>query len=59
LGSGSLLPATAVDQLGATLGRWFGLSDSQVLSVFPNLQYWNAADRYLNFLPAPAAARRG
>jgi len=37
LGNGALLPSTSVDQLGATLGRWFGASDSQLLDVFPNL----------------------
>jgi uncharacterized protein (DUF1501 family) len=37
IGNGSLLPTTSVDQLGATLGTWFGLSDSQLLDVFPNL----------------------
>jgi len=37
LGNGALLPTTAVDQLGATLGRWFGASDQQLLDVFPNL----------------------
>lgn len=37
LGNGALLPSTAVDQMGATLGRWFGASESQLLEVFPNL----------------------
>jgi uncharacterized protein (DUF1501 family) len=44
LGNGSLLPTTSVDQLGATLGRWFGLSDSQLLDVFPNLQNFSTRD---------------
>jgi uncharacterized protein (DUF1501 family) len=48
LGNGSLLPTTAVDQLGATLAKWFGLSDSQCLDVFPNLQ--NFSTRNLGFM---------
>jgi len=50
LGNGSLLPQTSVDQLGATLGRWFGLSDTQVLDIFPNLANFNASARNLGFL---------
>ncbi|QGZ41789.1 uncharacterized protein (DUF1501 family) [Pseudoduganella flava] len=37
VGRGALLPNLAVEQYGATLGRWFGVSDSQLLDVFPNL----------------------
>lgn len=37
LGNGALLPSTAVDQMGATLGRWFGANESQLQDVFPNL----------------------
>ncbi len=48
--NGALLPTTAVDQLGATLGRWFGLSDSQALEVFPNLANFNAGARNLGFM---------
>lgn len=44
LGNGSLLPTTSVDQLGATLGKWFGLSDTQLLDVFPNLANFSARD---------------
>jgi uncharacterized protein (DUF1501 family) len=50
LGNGSLLPTTSVDQLGATLGKWFGLSDSQLLDVFPNLV--NFSTRDLGFMNA-------
>ncbi len=50
LGNGSLLPETSVDQLGATLGRWFGLSDGQLLDIFPNLANHNAGARYLGFM---------
>ena len=52
LGNGALLPKTSVDQLGSTLGRWFGLSDSQILDIFPNLANFNASQRNLGFLTA-------
>ena len=48
LGNGSLLPTTSVDQLGATLGRWFGLSGTQIDDVFPNLR--NHSTRDLGFM---------
>lgn len=44
LGNGSLLPTTSVDQLGATLGRWFGLSGTQIDDVFPNLRNFSTRD---------------
>ncbi|MEY4507123.1 MAG: hypothetical protein RL297_1701 [Pseudomonadota bacterium] len=50
LSNGSLLPGTSVDQLGATLGRWFGLSDGQIGDIFPNLSYFNAEARNLGFI---------
>jgi uncharacterized protein (DUF1501 family) len=50
LGNGSLLPETSVDQLGATLGRWFGLSDGQLLDLFPNLANFNLGQRNLGFM---------
>jgi uncharacterized protein (DUF1501 family) len=51
LGNGALLPETSVDQLGATLGRWFGnLSDSQLQDVFPNLGNFDAGKRNLGFM---------
>ncbi len=50
LGNGSMLPQTAVDQLGATLGKWFGLSDAQLLDVFPNIASFDASKRDLGFM---------
>ena len=50
LGNGALLPATSVDQMGATLGRWLGASDTQLLDVFPNLARFDAASRNLGFM---------
>lgn len=48
LGNGALLPTTSVDQLGATLGRWFGVSDSNLQTIFPNLA--NFTKRDLGFM---------
>ncbi len=38
VGSGSFLPTTSVDQIGAGLGRWFGLGEANLDTVFPNLK---------------------
>lgn len=40
-GSGRWIPTTAVDQLGATLGRWLGASDAQLGEVFTHLSAFN------------------
>jgi uncharacterized protein (DUF1501 family) len=52
LGNGALLPGTAVDQLGYTLGTWFGLTPAQLLDIFPNLSNFNASVRNLGFMGA-------
>jgi len=41
VGSGSFLPGVSVDQIGATLGKWFGVSDTDLNIVFPNLKNFN------------------
>ncbi|MET3134210.1 uncharacterized protein (DUF1501 family) [Oxalobacteraceae bacterium GrIS 1.11] len=48
VGSGSLLPTTSVDQYGATLASWFGLSNSQLGDVFPHIG--NFSLRNLGFM---------
>ncbi|MCU0968513.1 MAG: DUF1501 domain-containing protein [Rubrivivax sp.] len=48
LGSGRLLPTTAVLQLAATCGRWLGLGDAQLLDVLPGLDRF--ATRTLPFV---------
>lgn len=45
-----LVPTLSVDQYAATLGRWFGVSDTAIGSIFPNLG--NFSLRYPDFLTA-------
>jgi uncharacterized protein (DUF1501 family) len=35
-GRGRLIPTTSLEQYGGALGRWFGLTDSELAEVFPN-----------------------
>lgn len=37
VGRGRLLPTTSVDQIAATLGSWFGASDSELAAILPGL----------------------
>ena len=34
---GRWIPTTAIDQYGATLARWFGVPDVDLVQVFPNI----------------------
>jgi uncharacterized protein (DUF1501 family) len=49
LGAGRLIPTTSVDQYAGTLARWFGLSDGQIKTVFPNFANFGTSP-YLGFL---------
>jgi uncharacterized protein (DUF1501 family) len=50
VGQGRLLPTTSVEQLAATLGGWLGISDSELLSLLPNLANHNSTVRKLGFV---------
>jgi uncharacterized protein (DUF1501 family) len=50
VGAGSLLPTTSVDQFAATLGKWMGASDADLLDILPNLKNFNASARNLGFI---------
>ena len=50
VGQGRLVPTTSVDQYAATLGRWLGVSDSDLLAVLPNLAHYDASTRNLGFM---------
>ncbi|MDH4477103.1 MAG: DUF1501 domain-containing protein [Verrucomicrobiaceae bacterium] len=43
-GLGRWLPTTAVDQHAATLARWFGVSESSMATVFPNLSRFSGTE---------------
>jgi uncharacterized protein (DUF1501 family) len=43
-GDGNLIPRIAVDQYGATLGRWFGVPEPMLDLVFPNLGEFGQRD---------------
>ncbi len=44
------LPEISVDQYAATIARWFGLGETDLLDVFPNLKNFDAAKRNLGFM---------
>ncbi|SFD51875.1 DUF1501 domain-containing protein [Massilia yuzhufengensis] len=50
VGQGRLLPTTSVDQFAATLGKWLGVSDSELLAMLPGLSNFDAGVRNLGFV---------
>jgi uncharacterized protein (DUF1501 family) len=48
VGQGRLLPTTSVDQFAGTLASWFGVSDSDLATVVPNIG--NFSTRNLGFV---------
>ncbi len=50
---GRWIPATSVEQYAATLARWFGLPDANLVNVFPKIG--NFANTNLGFMQPPAA----
>ena len=50
---GRWIPATSVEQYAATLARWYGLPDANLVNVFPKIG--NFANTNLGFMQPPAA----
>ena len=48
IGQGRLVPTTSVDQFGATLATWLGVSDSNLATVVPNIN--NFSKKNLGFV---------
>lgn len=44
VGQGRLLPSTSVDQMAATLARWFGVSNSELPTLLPNIGRFPTSD---------------
>jgi uncharacterized protein (DUF1501 family) len=42
--NGRFIPTTSVDQYGATLAKWFGVSASNMSTVFPNIGRFSNTD---------------
>ncbi|PCJ48814.1 MAG: hypothetical protein COA74_07440 [Gammaproteobacteria bacterium] len=44
VGDGRMIPTTSVEQYAATMARWFGINESELLEVFPNLANFNTSN---------------
>lgn len=44
VGRGRMIPTTSVEQYAATLGKWFGLSSSELNNTLPNLSNFSQSD---------------
>ncbi|MGA3035406.1 MAG: DUF1501 domain-containing protein [Terracidiphilus sp.] len=49
VGAGRLIPTTSVEQYAGTLAQWFGLSDGQIRTIFPNFANFGTSP-YLGFM---------
>ena len=48
VGQGRLLPSTAVDQYAATLAKWFGVADTELTNILPNISHFGGAGYPVN-----------
>jgi len=52
LDDGSLLPALSVEQYAGTLGTWFGMSNTDLQAVMPNIANFPKTGWNLGFMNA-------
>jgi uncharacterized protein (DUF1501 family) len=50
VGQGRLLPTTSVDQYAATLATWFGVTQTDLPTVLPNIGNYNPSTRNIGFV---------
>jgi uncharacterized protein (DUF1501 family) len=50
VGQGRLLPSTAVDQYASTLASWFGVSNTDMTTVLPNIGNYNPSSWNVGFV---------
>ena len=50
VGQGRLLPTISVDQYASTLASWFGVSDTDMRTVLPNIGNYNSSTWNLGFI---------
>ncbi|MFY2764385.1 DUF1501 domain-containing protein [Arenimonas sp. MALMAid1274] len=50
VGRGRMIPTTAIEQLGSTMARWFGLRYGDAMEIFPNLRNFGTGADYLPML---------
>ena len=50
VGQGRLLPSIAVDQYASTLATWFGVSNTDMTTVLPNIGSYNPSSWNLGFV---------
>lgn len=55
VGRGRMIPTTAIEQLGSTLSRWFGLRQGDAFEIFPNLRNFGTGADYLPMLASSNA----
>jgi uncharacterized protein (DUF1501 family) len=48
VGQGRLLPSTSVDQYAATLAKWFGVADGELVGILPNIGHFGGAGYPVN-----------
>jgi len=48
VGQGRLLPSTSVDQYAATLAKWFGVADTELTNILPNIGHFGGAGYPVN-----------